>query len=197
MASSETKCPYCKVEFEVKPSRKKKCSICGNYIYVRKGKLVTEENAHIIDWLQRLEGAGLTVSRKQFDEERQNLTKRFGKLASINDTCWGILNRLVTQQKDRKSRAGIYRLMADVVITENKDPKPYLAEAITQELLEYKESGVVSEVVVYTVNDNHVCNSCRLLSGKRFTIDDALSKMPIPHLCEKIDGCRCWYGPVI
>ena len=37
------KCPYCLYELKVAPKRKKKCSGCGNFIYVRRGKLSTQD----------------------------------------------------------------------------------------------------------------------------------------------------------
>ena len=38
-------CPYCSTKLNKTPLRKTKCPACSQYIYVRKGKLVTEQSA--------------------------------------------------------------------------------------------------------------------------------------------------------
>ena len=53
-------CPYCQYEFPETPTRKKKCPNCGNYVYVRKGILLTEEQVNIEDWISRVEALGIT-----------------------------------------------------------------------------------------------------------------------------------------
>lgn len=46
-------CPYCGGKLEKIPTRKTKCPECGNYIFVRQGKLYTEEEKDIRDYLMR------------------------------------------------------------------------------------------------------------------------------------------------
>lgn len=91
-------CPYCNFEFEERPSRKKKCPNCGNFIFVRQGRLLTQEEAEIDDWLKRVEYLGVT--KKVFLEEQEILSQRFGMKASVNDTAWGILNKLVVRKRN-------------------------------------------------------------------------------------------------
>lgn len=38
------RCPYCNNPLEKKPTRKKKCPSCGEYIYVKKGQLYKEDD---------------------------------------------------------------------------------------------------------------------------------------------------------
>ena len=122
------KCPACGNLLEEKPKRKQICSHCGNAILVRDGKLVTEEGAFIIDWLMRLEYFG--VSRKDFNQARNQLTKQFGKNASANDTIWRILNNLVIKfGTDNTFLEQVYREMSSIVSAEGIDPTPYLLEA--------------------------------------------------------------------
>ena len=52
---SDPVCPYCNGHLEQKPAKKKKCSHCGKYIYVRTRPqdqmkvLVTEKQAELIE----------------------------------------------------------------------------------------------------------------------------------------------------
>jgi hypothetical protein len=74
------------MELEKKPARKQKCPHCRKVILIRSGKLITEEQTKIIDLLLRLEFFGIT--RKDFDEQREELSKSFGSRASVNNTVW-------------------------------------------------------------------------------------------------------------
>ena len=122
------RCPSCDSLLQDKPKRKQICSHCGNSILVRDGKLVTEEGAFLIDWLMRLENFG--VNRKDFNQARNQLSKRFGKIASANDTVWQILNNLVIKfGTDNGFLEQVYRAMSSIVSAEGRDPTPYLLEA--------------------------------------------------------------------
>lgn len=191
---SPTACPYCFVELEKRPTRKKKCPHCEEYIYVRKGILTTEEEANIIDILNRLEPYG--VDQKLFAKHHQELSKQFGFKAPANDTVWRILNTLVAEKKDYFDKKNIYLEMAHLVQMEGKNPKQHLANAAKMDLLDNRENGY-EQVQINNCNDDLVCKSCRSLEGKTFTIEEAMSEMPIPNLCQSDDGCRCWYAPVI
>jgi len=190
-----SKCPYCNAPLEKKPARKKKCPHCGNPIFVKEGRLLTEDQKLVEEWLDRLEMFGIT--RQTFEQHREQLAKQFGSQPSVNDTVWRILNSLVARTVDHSQAKLLYNEMAYLVRGEDKDPSPYLAEAAKHELLNLKESGVVSRVRVNTVNDDIVCPKCRGLAEKTFTIEQALNDMPIPNACENEDGCRCWYSPVV
>ncbi|MDY6876175.1 MAG: hypothetical protein SWK90_08250 [Chloroflexota bacterium] len=193
--SRESKCPYCDALLEKKPARKTKCPHCGNHIFVRRGRLLTEDQKLVEEWLDRLGAFGIT--RQAFNQHREQLAEQFGFQPSVNDTVWRVLNLLVASTADHSQAKILYNEMVHLVRSEGKDPKPYLVEAAKHELLSLKESGVVSRVRVNTVNDGLVCSKCRALAEKTFTIEQALNDMPIPNACESEDGCRCWYSPVV
>ena len=88
-----TKCPYCDFEIERKITRKKKCTSCGNYIYVRDRKPVTNDIAQEIDLLKYLKSYGIT--KDDFDQKRKELSTTFGKIAGSSDVAWGLYNDLV------------------------------------------------------------------------------------------------------
>ncbi|RJP46306.1 MAG: hypothetical protein C4583_19210 [Anaerolineaceae bacterium] len=122
------KCPNCNLELQTRPSRKENCPYCGDFILVRHGKLVTEEQAKVMDWLVRLEIFGVT--RRDFDRQREALSKQFGNRASVNDTVWRILNNLILRLgKSSVLLEQVYREMASLASNEGKDPTQYLIQA--------------------------------------------------------------------
>jgi DNA-directed RNA polymerase subunit RPC12/RpoP len=123
-----TKCPNCGKELPIKPTHKQECPQCGGIILVRNGDLVTEEQVTIMDWLVRLEGFGIT--RNYFDKQRDELTKQFGARASVNDTLWWILNRLILNfARNNGLLEQVYREMASLISSEGRDPTQFLIEA--------------------------------------------------------------------
>ncbi len=186
---SPTACPYCLVELEQQLSPIKKCPNCGHLIVVRKGILVTKEEAEIHDVLIRLEQFG--ISKEQFTKHNQELAKQSDKQASVNDTVWRILNELVVEKQSYFEKKQIYFEMARFSRMEGRDTKPYIVEVARMELLDIMESGL-EKVKMTNVNDDQVCEACRAVQGKTFTISEALSDMPIPNLCQN-DECRCRY----
>lgn len=182
-------CPYCGKNLDEPPTRKKKCRYCGKTIVVHKGKLLTEEQAIIEDWKTRLGKFGFTEN--EFHKHREALTQQFGHTPSINDTIWRFLNSQIVKTRDKT----IYYEMAHLVSMEGKDPKPYMAQASRQTLLECKNLRG-KKVGVRNCTDAYVRPECRRLENQVFTIREALEKMPIPSLCQNKDGCRCWYFPV-
>jgi hypothetical protein len=94
---------------------------------VRDGELITEDDVKIGDWLKRLEL--FQVSREDFDSAREKLSKKFGKLASVNDTIWLILNvRVGKYGNDLGILEQIYREMAGLVSSEDRNPSRLLEQ---------------------------------------------------------------------
>ena len=126
------KCPYCGEKLEKKPTRKKKCPHCSEYIYVRKGELLTEKQSaelvRVSRWIGILKRYG--VDEKTFMEERKKLSKQFGFEAPINDTVWRVMNVLVSKQSDPLNLEQLYLHMGDFVKEEGKDSTPYVQQAM-------------------------------------------------------------------
>ena len=126
--SKSVYCPNCKKILSKMPSRKEKCPHCGEIIRVRNRTLITEEDSQIYDWLMRLEYLGIT--KKDFDDQREELSKEFGIRASVNDTIWRILNSLVVIHVNNDIKLEyVYRQMAALVAKEGKDPTRLLVQA--------------------------------------------------------------------
>ena len=218
------KCPYCNVELEKIPQRKKKCPNCGDYIWVRtlykggksKGKLLlTEEQAKEFDkekrrfydrenWIKRL--YHFDVTEQEFDSETDNLKKQFGFNPPYADVAWRILNNrigLYGQKSDYHKLSSVYHEMAKITYQENKPFQHFLEEACRYYLLTEKDVDSYGKLIVLNCNDGLVCPKCRELEGKRFTYQEAFEKKILPVLdCENTEEgkgagkgfCRCWYA---
>ena len=192
------KCPCCSAELEKKPGRKKKCPHCGEYIYIRDGEMKTETKKDFIDYAKRLYWLDVTVSRLK--KEQNKLSKKFGAEASANDTIWSILNRsLEAGNFDRNAK--VYREMARVLEAEGKDFNHLIAESQKQGIMSIKQRanelpGYIEKIIISSyVNDDLVCEKCRELSGKDFSVEEPMENIPLPaKVCESEHGCRCAFG---
>lgn len=189
------RCPYCRKSLAKTPTRKTTCPSCGNTIYVRQKKLLTEERVQLLDWSMRLQSLG--ISQSKLSKQLAATRERLGPRATVNDAVWEALNLLVIEQKDPQDRSQVYWEMAQLAESEDKNPRPYLEESSRQQLLGIAESGVISMVQIRTAHDEAVCHNCRNLSGVTYTIQQALEELPVPRQCTNERGCRCWYVPVI
>ena len=197
------KCPYCEFELAKKPTRKKKCPNCSESIFVREGKLFTEKQIEDLAlkkrWLTKLKWYGAT--EEMFDQERKNLSKKFGFEASINDTIWGMMMKLLSKQDDLLKMEHLYLSMGDFVTEEGKDPAPYIQESkkvkekAMKEQLQYWKTVYSSytnvKASIYTANDEYVCEVCDSASKRTYKVDEFLEEMPIPLNCISLHGCRC------
>ena len=188
-------CPYCNIALDPIPKRKKDCLTCGKPIYVRKGNLLTEFDALRQDWLNYL--SPLNVSTGDFDHAKAQLAQQFGHEPGFFDVVWRILNNVVTAGRPIADLETAYREMSRVASFEKKDPRPYLAQALTTSLQAIKLRGAkrVSISCYAGEPDFSTCEACRSLHGTRLTVDEALATLPIPNKCSSDTGCRCEYLP--
>lgn len=212
----ESVCPYCKKVLEQKPTRKKKCPFCQNYIYVRtlpsnrKKALATEEEAKKIDteWakigrrqnrLRLLDEVG--ISENDFIKRTHKSIEEASD-QEIKDVVWAGYNQLAlkyAKSNDFGALKTLYYRMALFLNEERKDFFQILQQSAKMDLLSYRQSEVVKKVEILTCGENS-CESCQRLAGKKFTIEEALEKMPIPNkectfkLYDENRGfCRCCY----
>ena len=101
-----------------------------------------------------------------------------------------------------------YYEMANFVKEEGKDNVYLLKPAYEaklkfqkEEIKRYRKSKVYTgvEIVAATHSPwNNSCEECMKLNGKIFSIEEALSKNPLPvKNCGHECGCRCVYVPTI
>jgi len=195
-------CPYCGAKLEKIPNWKNgkmDCPHCERVIVVRSVKLFTEDEANVRDRLESINRTLLDfeITRQNFNSTRQRLSKEFSLRASVNDTVWRILNTINTPDRSYQNRKFIYLAMEEILRSEGKNTNDIMAKVHKMDLLEMKElnknSGIKMVAKIHTANDEFVCDECRKLSEKVFTVDEALKTMPIPHRCTN-ENCRCGWG---
>jgi predicted RNA-binding Zn-ribbon protein involved in translation (DUF1610 family) len=125
-------CPYCAANLKKRPQKKTKCPHCGNFIHVRtrssdrKRVLVTEKQVEEIEeqWSKLFLAPAPRIERKQgFDEERRQLTQKFGTEPGYNDVIWSLLNKEIVAHTSSQHWA-LYRNtlfeMGELLRSENK-----------------------------------------------------------------------------
>ena len=191
-----SKCPNCDTKLDKAPTRKRKCPDCGKYIYVRKGNLYSEDGVTKFDWL---EGPALyydDFSSEDFDRHHKLLSDQFGFNAPVRDVIWRIYNSLfreAAQTSNLRLMSHVYRDMAKFVLEEGKDTKDLVQDANKFLLLDAQQTanlGFELDVELFTANDSHICDWCRNVAQRKWSIEELLEKMPLPGDCtSKI--CRC------
>jgi len=95
-------CPYCNSKLEKMPARKKKCPICGEFIFVRtrpsdrKKILVTTEQAEQVEEQWSIVNGTheyYLARKKEYEDTKGELKKRLGVDPPENDILWAICNK--------------------------------------------------------------------------------------------------------
>ncbi len=218
MSEQASICPYCQSRLEKFPAHKKKCPNCGNYIYVRTSPkthekiLIREEEIQAIEseWQANLE----ETRNKSFLSKYISDLKRFGvteerlkKSLYSNpvDIIWDIYNELVseiTKKHELEYLSQIYYSMAIFVDREKRgNPFELLKQSAYWKLIAeqeiWKKTGLEYIAIISAIPDS--CETCKKQDGLKFSIQEALEKMPIPHkectftLNGTTPFCRCMY----
>lgn len=120
----EPKCPYCGFNLDKKPTQKKKCPNCGKNMFVRtrpddrERVLVTEEQVLVIEaqWAKLSEQRLLEYEQREreklesnpeYKQEKDKLTKQWGKEPAVNDVLWSLANEHLLQHA-RNGDWGLY-----------------------------------------------------------------------------------------
>jgi DNA-directed RNA polymerase subunit RPC12/RpoP len=204
--STQPLCPHCHTALERQPRRKTRCPRCGSDIYVRANPeifdapLLKEGDAYTVDFLRELDGYG--PSPAKFAATREELRIKNGTEPLPCEVVWLMARRAAEQATDLQDAKLIYYKMALFLNRMGRDARPALEKSARAELLLYKQEGIKSVEVSACIGDS--CPSCRELNGKRFTVEEALSTMPIPcracsfELYDEHHGfCRCCYDVVL
>lgn len=220
----EAICPYCNKQLSKFPGRKTKCPHCGNFIYVRTkpdngSRILIKEDQiekieqewqhhfNVEDFKDRIKSECDFSFDKKYDDIKSQLIKKFGFEPAEEDALWGLSNCLLSEfmkKGDWQKMKMIYSAQASFLYLDGKDHLRILQESAKCDLREYIKQGFVEKVEIVTCKENS-CPSCQKLSGKIFTIEQALKEMPIPERSCSFDAnsklkkgwCRCIYAPVV
>lgn len=199
------------------PVRNAKCPDCKKKIFVRtkqklyRESLLTKEQADVTDEFRVLcEAHGLTQNR--FKQTKKLLTKEFQKRGfsgetSDADVLWRIYNDLIISYgKERQfdQVSYIYASMAGHLSRRGKDSFNLQVESKKAYLAHLKNIPVEDKDKLKVTIDapNHECAVCKKLNGKEISIDEAISKMPLPpkkctYLIRKGEAPFCVCGYVL
>jgi hypothetical protein len=204
---SESTCPYCHQTLDRTPKRKKKCPICGNFVYVRGGRLYTndqvQEHDYLGMWLYRLEHA-YGVSKSGFEQHRSEVCQRRGFKATANDAVWSILNKLQIETDPRVDPQKAIDISLDMALffeEEGRDPSIHIAVVnkaraidFRKRLEEYQVDEWLHYVQVLGGDDAQSCSYCKSM---HLTIHEKSEVPVVPLDCTSRLGCRCTLAAVI
>ena len=187
-------CPYCNNDTGKVITMKKKCPVCTKVIFVRNGKVVTDEEKFIIDWQKYMDFMVPDIEALRFDVEK-TLEARFGKEPGAPDLIWGMFNQILLKLSDPWDLSIIYRNMAKFRQSEgNKDAYIKLMKtAMCLEVRDSAEKGWANNIVIKNIDDGLVCDECKIINGKIYPVKEALANFPLPHNKCTSDACRCTY----
>ena len=174
-------CPYCGMEIDPPPTRRRQCPHCAEVIYThtnqetRKKTLLTAMDA------ERLE-------RQQWDEKWQRLSAEIVEAYRTGD--W--------------HRAELAHFnQAEMLFDRGRDHRQSVRLSMLDRLRRYQTlAHIHSDEVV--VRSNDCCDVCTSNEALTLTIAEALKQMPIPHddcqSLREVNGfggwCRCDYEQV-
>jgi hypothetical protein len=82
--------------------------------------------------------------------------------------------------------------MARFLLEEGKETKGLIEDANKWDLLDAQQDHMQTprKVVILTANDDYMCDWCRNVAKREWSIEELLEKMPLPGECTS-EICRC------
>lgn len=200
----EQACPYCAVVLDPPPLRKKRCTDCKQFIYVRKRPNGAERYLWREDQLPDLDAEGdlyevFQSSGLSFDDTMARYAKQHG--GRPEDILWAVRQEqfdVAWADKNWHALQLIQFQRAWQLYREGRDPVGELTWEREFELREHAERG---RTKVKVMADE--CASCQELDGAIFSITDALATPRLPvRDCTASRGssergwCQCRYSAV-
>jgi hypothetical protein len=204
-------CPYCSYQFPVMPQRKVLCPSCNKTIYVwysttqNMKKLVTEEEAlntesEISGHIEKYELLNKQETLEKTEDEVKMVQaelKETDPKATLDDAYLFLLNGKIKKTRNNSEKSRLHYLKAMLLDNSGQEFSADLIESKKLELLNLKTHNFVRKVQIITNQDS--CKVCKADSDKILTIEEALEKMPLPHInCNRTlysekGFCRCNY----
>lgn len=144
---------------------------------------------------------GSWLSKEELNTVHNAYFKRYPN-GNYGDLIWSMFNKLVDDNSKPMNYSNlnmIHYSMAIFLMEHGKNgfEQGYLARKYN--LMDMKQSDMIKEVEISCVYDASSCENCKPLHKKKYSIDEALRLMPIPHKdCTGFDSgehgfCRCVY----
>jgi hypothetical protein len=132
VGNAEPVCPYCSEPLDRMPGRKKKCTSCGNYMYVRtrpadrKKVILTKQALDQIEplWSMVYDAQRACIADEDtIGKEKAALSTKTGRQSSDRDAFWSLCNKQLLEEM-KKGNWGLYRntrfSMAQLLICEGR-----------------------------------------------------------------------------
>ncbi|HEX3045037.1 MAG TPA: NINE protein [Bacillota bacterium] len=199
---SKIRCPYCKMTLANPAQLKQKCPFCNKLIYLREQeifgvKFLKKEEAMAVDFMKAVAPFGIT--NDDYLKEQAQLSKYFMEEVNSADIVYRLFKRLLDSAKDLDRQKILQHSLHLFMKEVGLDFYTLARRAAKLSLLKFQEEQFATKVRIVTAGVTS-CPACRRLEGQVFTIEEALSKMPIPCkqcsnlLAGKTMGfCRCEY----
>ena len=174
-------CPACRSALPKKPSKKTKCASCGEFIFVRDGRLMTakEIEQKRIARIRVNDIHYLGFSEEQFRAKAKTITEAAGHrpafvdviIVLVEERASGLLAQEDSTAKFISLRA-IYTSASDILKREERDTRPmkrlgHLYEAKLLRKIGFKR-------LAFRAPDGS-CEQCAALSGKTYSPDEMVS----------------------
>jgi hypothetical protein len=208
----EPECPHCKFLFDEMPKRKRKCPQCKEDIYVKKEndksffRLVDEKEASKIDdyntYLRReakvkniLSEYGITEN--EFNKSKIEWNTKFTNETKLRDFLWGMYNKALSKNSNNlQALKMIYLHSAHFLNEEGRDTQPSLKEMKKVELQQISLNGQsINKKLKAEIAGDKNCDYGKKINGKTYSLEKALSEMPIPSgkCTNENKFCNCIY----
>ncbi len=167
----KAECPSCHAALKKIPGSKTKCPYCGEFMYVRTRPkddvrlVVTKKEADKIDEEWTIVAGThdqYLFEKKEFDDQRKMLQKRYGKEPSENDIKWGLFNKHLLEHMTNGDW-GLYR-----------NTKSQMAQQLEREL-KFKNALLTFFDVCY-LDLNGATNSIKVEGG--LASEELLNEFP-------------------
>lgn len=190
-------CPSCGATLPKMPSRKTKCKVCGQFMYVkstpdnREKRLMTEDEADAAErlWAAHYEQqqAGQLAAITGIQAETSIAASKPALMALAS-------NQRADKQQRKMAAFSLVRLSET-----QEERESWSAMVYAMDLEMMQSGGAVPQVMIR--GEATRCAVCARLDRQVINIDQALAQMPLPPRdCPKIaDGypCLCWYRAVV
>lgn len=194
------------------PVRSGRCPHCKELVVVRTDRatrgrlLLTKAQAREFDGERKSQaarnkalGASINIgcTEDEFQKMERSLLEKFG-IALPGDVFWALANEAIREPMLRQEWHRVARIewaRARWLYDEGRNHIQHLRESRAADLKARVANSLTGKVRILT-NGEAACAVCRRNDGKVFTIESALSEMPLPvEECEN-GWCQCMWTPV-
>ncbi len=193
------KCPYCGFVFGFTPQNKVICPECNCSVFVLKTKkgvqLLKEEDHMELIVIHHVDSLGF--SKKQYEKFKKEFLDSAKTNVTLYDVHWALFGHLLKEKAksdDYEALNIIYSQMASMQINEPSEYLKLRKLAGQMELLSYQKN-IKTPFEIEILPTKNSCDYCKTFSKKRYTLERAISELPLPLMeCTQGAGCRCCYG---